>query len=121
VVDMLVQQQLLHQHCPMLHKMQLLWLVSQIDLGSLLWNPLMQWTSEGAHGSRNPGKVIKNLNAIAMDVKPVSLFPIQVWGCWTRCALHLAVTLRCLTRVVIIANSICGNEAMSLANGITLI
>ncbi len=68
----------------------------------------MQWTSEGAHGSRNPGKVIKNLNAIAMDVKPV-------------CALHLAVTLRCLTRVVIIANSICGNEAMSLANGITLI
>jgi hypothetical protein len=33
--------------------------------------PLMHWTAEGTHNSRNPGKVIKNLSAVAVDVKPV--------------------------------------------------
>jgi hypothetical protein len=35
----------------------------------------MQWMAEGAQGSQNPGRVIKNLNAVVTNVKLVVSTP----------------------------------------------
>jgi hypothetical protein len=32
---------------------------------------IMRWTAKGGHGSNTPGKVIKNLNALVENLKPV--------------------------------------------------